>query len=113
MTSDTEVSKKMRKFEPKREDVTRELKNLRNEVLNILHSFTNIMKMITANTILVGKPEWKRIHDIHMCRRGDNMKMGLKKIDCRCGLDRVQWRNVIDTIVNIYVSQKLGNFLTT
>jgi hypothetical protein len=69
--------------------------------------------------ILVGKPEGKRKLGRSKHRWEDDIKMGLRER----GLDGVdwihlaqdsdRWRAVVNTVMNLRVPGKAGNFLTT
>ena len=84
-------------FGLKRDEVTREWRNLRNEELNDLYS-SNVVRVIKSrimrwagqvermgdrsvvDRILVGKPEGQRPHGRPRCRWKDNIKMDLQEV---------------------------------
>jgi hypothetical protein len=74
--------------------------------------------MRNAETNLVRKPELKKL--LGTCRRvwEDNIKMDLREIGWECldwmhlAQDRDQWRSLVNTVMNLRVPQKAGNFLT-
>jgi len=77
------------------------------------------MGAITAYSILVGKPERKRPLGRLRRRWKDNIRKDLREI-CWEGVDwmhmaqdRVQWRAVVNTVMNLWVPLKSGNFLTS
>jgi hypothetical protein len=87
-----------RLFGPKRDGVTRDCRKLHNEVLNVLYSSQNIVRVIKSRKIrwashiarmsersvyrvLVGKPEGKRPLGRHRCRWEDNIKMDLQEVE--------------------------------
>jgi hypothetical protein len=59
--------------------------------------------------VLVGRPEGKRPLGRSRHRWEDNIKMDLKEIEIdgenwiRLAQDRVQWRNFVNTVVNLLV----------
>jgi hypothetical protein len=64
--------------------------------------------------ILTGKPEGNRLLGRS---RGDNIKMDFGEIECESvewmhlTQDRDQWRAVVNTVMNLQVPLKVGNFL--
>ena len=94
----------LRIFGPKRDEVTREWRQLHNEELNDLYSSPNIVRVINSRRmrwagneacmgerrgiyrILVRKPEGKRPPGTPRCRWEDNIKMDLQEVGC-FGLD--------------------------
>jgi hypothetical protein len=62
-----------------------------------------------AYTILVGKPEGKRLLGRPRRRWVDNIKMGLREIGwdgvdwTDMVLDRYQWRTLVNTVLNLRV----------
>jgi hypothetical protein len=75
--------------------------------------------MRRAYNILVGKSERKRTIGRAKCRWDDNIRMDLKKIGwegvdwIHLGQDRYQWRDLVNTVMNLPVPPKEGNFLTS
>ena len=85
-------------FDPRRNELTGEWKNLQNEVLNDLYSSSNIIQLIKSRImrlmryvacmedsrvvyrVSVGKPEAKRPHGRSRRRWEDNIKMDLQEI---------------------------------
>jgi hypothetical protein len=69
--------------------------------------------------ILVGKPEGKRPLGRPKRRRDDNIEMDLKEIGLNdvnwihVAQDRGQWRALVNTVMNLRVPQKTGNFLAS
>jgi len=65
--------------------------------------------MKTAYKILVGKPERKKLFGICRRRWNDNIKLDSKETRLQVvywihlAKDRVQWRALVDTIMNIRV----------
>jgi hypothetical protein len=76
-------------------------------------------EMRNAYKILVGKPERKRILGRPKHRWEDNIRMDLKKtgregVDwIHLAQDRDRWRAVVNTVMNLWVLEKTGNFLTS
>jgi hypothetical protein len=76
-------------------------------------------EMRNAYCILVGKPEGKTSLGRHRRRWEDNIRMNLREIvwEVVDWIDlaevRDQWRDVVNTEMNIRVSYKVGNFLTS
>jgi hypothetical protein len=87
-----------RVFEPKRDEVTGEWRNLHNDDLNDLHSLPNIVRVVKSrrmrwaghvarmgedrgvHRVLVGKPEVKRPLGRQRRRWEDNIKMDLQEV---------------------------------
>jgi hypothetical protein len=92
-------------FRPKRDNVTGEWMKLHNEELRNLYLFPNIIKQIKSRRmtwavhvacmgedrivykVLVGKPEGKRTLRRQRRRWEDGIRMDLRKIGWRCGLN--------------------------
>jgi hypothetical protein len=65
---------------------------------------------------LAGKPEGKRPVGRRRRRWKDNIRMeiGWEVVDwMHLAQDRDQWRAVVNTVMNLQVLQKAGNFLNT
>jgi hypothetical protein len=76
--------------------------------------------MRNVNKILIAKPEGKRPLERHRRRQEGNIRMylsreigweGVKWI--HLAQDRDQWRGLVNTLMNLRVPQRAGNFLTT
>jgi hypothetical protein len=72
-----------------------------------------------AYRILVGKPEGKRPLGRPRCRWVDNIKMDLSEIGWD-GMDwidlaqyRDQWRALVNMVMNLWVPQSAGKFLSS
>ena len=69
--------------------------------------------------ILVGKPEGNRPLGRPRRRWKDNIKMDLQEVGGGCedwmelAQDRDRWRALVSTVMNLGVSNKAGNFLTS
>jgi hypothetical protein len=121
-------------FGPKREEVAGDWRRLHNEELHNLYGSPNVVRVIKSRrigwaghgarmgetnmyNILVGQPEGKRVLGRTRLRWEDNNRMDLRNIGWedadRINLvqDRVQWRVLVNTVVNIWVPYKAGNFL--
>ena len=109
-------------FGPKRDEVTGEWRNLRNEELNDLYSLPNIMRVVKwrrmrwaghvahmgedrgVHRVLVGRPEGKK--PLGRPRRSweDNIKMDLQEFGGGRGdwmelaQDRDRWRTLVGTV---------------
>jgi hypothetical protein len=68
---------------------------------------------------LIGIPEGRIPHGRPRHRWEDNIKMDLKEIgseavDCiHVAQDRDRWRTLVNTVMNLLVPKKVGNFLTS
>ena len=68
--------------------------------------------------VLVGKPEGKRPLGRHKCRWENNIKMDLLEVGCggidwiKLAEDRDRWWAVVSVLINLWVPQNVGNFLT-
>jgi hypothetical protein len=66
-------------------------------------------EMRNAYKVLVGKPEGKRLLGEHKCRWEDNIKIDVMEIGrenedmIHQALDRVRWRAVVYTVLNLWV----------
>ena len=86
-----------RVFEPRRDEVTGELRKLHNEELTNLYSLPNILRVVKSrmrwaghvarmgegrgvHRVLVGKPKGKRPLGRHRRRWEDNIKMDLQEV---------------------------------
>jgi len=92
-----------RVFGPKRDDVTREWRNLHNEELTDLYYLPNIVRVVKSRRmrwaghvgrmgegggvrrVLVGKPKGKRLLGKPRSRWEDNIKMDLQEVGGGCG----------------------------
>ena len=61
-------------------------------------------------TVLVGKSEGKRPLERPRSKREVNVTVDLKYLEVAHGRNR--WRAVVDTVMNFWVPQNSGNFLT-
>jgi hypothetical protein len=72
-----------------------------------------------VHNILVGKPEGKRPLVRARHRWKDNIRMDLRAIGWEgvewmyLAQDRVQWWDFVNTVMNLRVAEKAGNFLTS
>jgi len=109
-------------FGPKRDEVTREWRELHNEELNDLYSLPSIVRVVKSrrmrwagnvarmgedrgvHRVLVEKPEGKRPLDRPRRRWEDNIKMDLQKVGGGRGgrmeliQDRDRWRAIVGTV---------------
>jgi len=76
------------------------------------------MSEMNTNRILVGKPEGKRPRGRPMCGWKDNIRMCIREVGWK-GVDWIQlaedwdrWRNLVNTVENLWVPLKTENFLT-
>jgi len=114
-------------FRPKRDEVTGEWRNLRNEELNDLYCLPNIFRVIKSRRmrleghvarmgerrdvyrVLVGKPEGKRPLGRPRRRWEDNIKMDLQEVGCggmdwiELAQDRDRWRELLNAVMNLRV----------
>ena len=115
-------------FGPKRNEVTREWRQLHNEELNNLYSSPSIVWMIKSRRmqwmghvasmrdrrgvyrVLVGKPEGKRPLGIPRCSWEDYIKIDLQEVerggkDCiDLAHDREIWQALLNVVMNLKVS---------
>jgi len=72
-----------------------------------------------AYRVLVGKPEGKRPLGRPRLRWEDNIKMDLQEMGCGCmdwidlAQDRGRRWGVVNVVMNLWVPQNVGNFLTS
>jgi hypothetical protein len=72
----------------------------------------------SANRILVGKPEGKRLLGRPRCMWEDNIKMDLREIEwggtdwIDLALDMDQWRALVNTVMNLRVPYNFRKFLS-
>jgi hypothetical protein len=111
-----------RLFEPKRDKVTGEWRNLHNEELRDLYSLPNILRVVKSRRmrwaghvahmgevrgvqrVLVGKPEGKRPLGRLRRRWDDNIKMDLQEVGgggdwMELAQDRDRWRALVNTVM--------------
>ena len=116
-----------RVFGPKKDEVTREWRKLRNEELKDLFSSSNIFRVIKSRRmrwaghvarigdkrgvyrVLVGKPEGKRPLGRPRRKWEDNIKMNLQEVGCggMAGIDLVQDRDRLRAIVNAVINLRV------
>jgi len=103
----------LRKFGPKRDEVTGEWRKLHNEEVNDLYCSLNIVRVIKSRRlrwagyvarvgerrgvyrVLVGKPEGKRPLGRHRHGWEDNIKMDLQEVECG-GMDWIELAQDMD-----------------
>jgi hypothetical protein len=114
-------------FEPKRDEVTGEWRELQNEELHNLYSSPDIIRQVKSRRmrwvghmarmgeerkvykVLVGKPEGKRLLGRPRLRWEDGIGMdlraiGLRGVDwIRLSQDRDRWRAVVSSVMNLRV----------
>jgi hypothetical protein len=124
-------------FKPTRDEVTGEWRKLHNEELNNLYSSPNILRVITLRRMrwaghvtrmgkgrgvyrfFVGMPEERRPLGRSRHRWEDNIRMDIREVRCRCvdwmelAQDRDSWRALVSVVMNLWVPQNAGNFLTS
>jgi hypothetical protein len=72
-----------------------------------------------AYNILIGKPKGKRLHGRHRRRWEGNIRMDLREIEwggvdwMHLAQDRDQRQALVNTVMNLWVPQTAGNFLTS
>ena len=112
-------------FGPRKDEVTRECRKLRNEELNDLYSSPNTLRVIQSRRmrwadhvarirerrgvyrVLVGKPEGKRLHGRPRHGWEDNIKMDLQEVECEgmdwieLAQDRDRCRALVNAVMNI------------
>ena len=120
-----------RVFGPKRDEVTREWRKLRNEELSDLYSLPNIVRVVKSrrmiwaghvarmgegrgvHRVLVGKCEGKRLGRPRR-RWEDNIKMDLQEVGRGCedwmvlAQDRERWRALVSTVMKLRVPKMRG-----
>jgi hypothetical protein len=121
-------------FGPKRDEVIEGWRKVHNEELHNLYRSSHIIRIINSGRMrwaghvarmgekgniyrnLVGKPEGKRPVGRHRRRWEDNIKMDLRQIGWggmdwnNLAPDRVQWRGVVNTVMNLQVPKIFGKF---
>jgi len=114
-------------FGPRRDEVTREWRRLRNEEVNDLYCSPNIVRVIKSRRmrwvghvarmgeerevyrVLVGKPEGKRPLGRPRRRWVDNIRMDLQEVGCGymdwigVAQDRDRWRTLVSAVMNLRV----------
>ena len=122
-------------FLPRRDEVRGEWRNLHKQELNDLYSSPNIVRVVKSRRmrwaghvalmgkgsgvyrVLGGKPEGKRPLGRPRRRWEDNIKMDLQEVGCGCmdwielAQDRYRWQALVNTVMNLRVPYKAGNFL--
>jgi len=69
--------------------------------------------------VLVEKPEGKRPLGRPRCRWEDNIKTDLQEVGfgvmdwIKLAQDRDRWRALVNVVMNLWVPENLGNFLTS
>ena len=97
-----------RKFEPKRDEVTREWRKLLNEELNALYCSPIIFHVIKSRRMRwaghVARIGERRGVPLGRPRRRweDNIKMGLQEVGSSW-LDRDRWRALVNAVMNLRV----------
>ena len=71
-----------------------------------------------VHRVLVGKPEGKRPLGRPRRRWVDNIKMDLREVGgggdwMELAQDRDRWRALVNTVMNFWVPNRAGNFLTS
>ena len=114
-------------FEPTRDEVTGEWRQLHNEEFNDLYCSPNVVRVIKSrrmrwawhvarmeegrgvHKVLVGKPEGKRPLGRPRRRWEDNIKMGLQEVGCgdmdwmELAQNRDRWRALVSAVMNFRV----------
>ena len=113
-------------FGPKRDELTKEWRKLRNEELNDVYCSPNIVGVIISRRrwaghvtrmgdrrgvycVLVGRPEGKRPLGRPRLRWEDNIKMDLHEVGCEgmdwieLAQDRDRWRALVSEVMNFRV----------
>ena len=117
----------LRIFQPRRDEITGEWRNLYNEELNGLYSSHNIVRVIKLRRmrwtwhvarigenrgvfrVLVGKPEGNRPLGRPRRRWEDDIKMNLQEVGCEgiewneLAQDRDRWRAFVNAVMNLRV----------
>ena len=125
-----------RVFGSKSGEVIGEWRNLHNEELRDLYSLPNIERVVKSremrwaghvapmgegrgvHRVLVGKPEGKTPLGRPRRRWEDNIKRDLREVRgggdwMELAQDRDRWRALANTVMNFWVPQSAGNFLTS
>jgi hypothetical protein len=126
-------------FEPKRDEVPEEWRELHNEELSYLYSSPNVLRVIKSrimrwaehvacnaygerrgvNRVLMEKPEGKRPLGRPRRRWEDNIMMALQEVGCGdmdwidLAQDRDRLRVFVNEVMNLRVPLNVGNFLTS
>ena len=86
--------------------------------MNTDKNITILLKIILLFTVLVGKPEGKRLLGRPGRRWEDNIKMDFQEVGRGCGdwmelaQDRDRWRAFVSAVVKFRVPYNAENFLT-
>ena len=124
-----------RVFGSKRDEVKGEWRKLHNEEIRDLFTLHNNVRLVKSrmrwaghvarmgegrgvHRVLVGKPEGKRPLGRPRRRWEDNIKMDLREVGVggdwiELAQDRDRWRALVNTVMNLCIPYRAGNFLTS